>query len=279
VSKFIDETGHRYGSWTCLKYVGKRKWLCKCDCGTEKVVYISALRRNDKCKSTSCGCKKETFAFKNRDDIRCRKLYYVWNNIKCRCYCKTTPNYNWYGGKGITMCDEWRNDFETFYNWAINNGYEYLDDERKNRLQIDRIDSSKGYCPENCRWITSTENSSRTSKTNAQLEEIMLKTNDELVKEYIERKMEHNLELQKMKKEIREGWFPCKRNNYCCLKSDEKQFLFKSYVSVAMFLNIKAPQVSYRVNRKNGYINDIWHLKKITKEEFDKLSRNVEVIV
>jgi len=177
------------------------------------------------------------------------------------------------------MCDEWRNDFETFYNWAINNGYEYLDDERKNRLQIDRIDSSKGYYPENCRWITSTENSSRVSKTNAQLEEIMLKTDDELVKEYLERKMEHNLELQKQKKQIREGWFPCRRNNYCCLKSDEKQYLFKSYVSVAMFLNIKAPQISYRVNKKNGYINDIWHLVKITKEEFDELSRNVEVIV
>ena len=170
MSKFIDETGKRYGSWICIKHVGTDKWLCRCDCGIEKVVYMSSLRNGT---SKSCGCKKETFAFKNRDNINCRKLYYVWKNMISRCYCKTYHGYKMYGGKGITVCDEWKNDYETFYNWAINNGYEYFDDERKNRLQIDRIDSSKGYCPENCRWITSSENSSRASKTNAQLEEIL----------------------------------------------------------------------------------------------------------
>lgn len=279
MSKFIDETGKRYGSWTCLKHVGTDKWLCRCDCGTEKVVYISSLRRKDSAKSLSCGCKKETFAFKNKNDINCRHLYYVWKGMRTRCYCETDKSYKMYGAKGIKVCDEWKDNFEAFYNWAITNGYEYLDDEKKNRLQIDRIDSKKGYCPENCRWITSSENSSRVSKTNAQLEEIMYKSNDELVKEYIERKMEHNLELQKQKKQIREGWFLCKRNIYCCLKSDEKQYLFKSYVSVAMFLNIKASAITYRMNKKNGYINEIWHLEKLTKEDFDYLSNKLEVIV
>lgn len=70
--------------------------------------------------------------------------------MKSRCYNKNNPSYKNYGARGITVCIEWLNNFEMFYNWAINNGYD-------DNLTIDRIDNNKGYEPYNCRWITHIE--------------------------------------------------------------------------------------------------------------------------
>lgn len=82
------------------------------------------------------------------------RLYGIYNNMKQRCYNPNNPSYIYYGGKGITICREWLDDFENFYNWSMANGYE-------EDLTIDRKESNKGYCPENCRWITLDENSRR----------------------------------------------------------------------------------------------------------------------
>ena len=81
-------------------------------------------------------------------------LYRVWSNIKQRCYNASKHNFPFYQGKGIKMCDEWFNNAALFYNWAINNGWE-------KGLSIDRIDSSKDYCPENCQFISLSENSKK----------------------------------------------------------------------------------------------------------------------
>ena len=77
------------------------------------------------------------------------RLYRVWNGMKDRCLNPNSKDYRHYGGRGITICDEWKEP-TAFFNWALENGY-------REDLTIDRIDNDKGYCPNNCRWITNSE--------------------------------------------------------------------------------------------------------------------------
>lgn len=86
------------------------------------------------------------------------RLYKIFQYMKQRCYNPKKKEYKNYGGRGITICEEWLNDFINFYNWAICN--DYNDD-----LTIDRIDVNKNYCPENCRWITKTLQNKNTRYT------------------------------------------------------------------------------------------------------------------
>lgn len=83
--------------------------------------------------------------------LRKTRLYRIWSNIKTRCYNVNDTHYKRWGAKGVVMCDEWRNDFKAFYDWAMSHGY-------SDELTIDRIDNNKGYEPTNCRWVTLAEN-------------------------------------------------------------------------------------------------------------------------
>lgn len=152
-----DLVGKQIGCWTVLdeyKRVQVDKgtkilWKCKCKCGNEEFIYRDSLLNNkheycDKCKPVG---------------IRNEKLYHVYYGIKARCNDKNNPSYHKYGGKGILMCKDWEDSFETFKKWAYKNGY-----SEKSGLTIDRVDPSLGYFPHNCRWITLSENSARANR-------------------------------------------------------------------------------------------------------------------
>lgn len=150
--KFKDVTGKRYGRLVVIELYGKQKsvnyWRCKCDCGNEKIASIKLL--NNGCIK-SCGClQRESRGLKQKTHgLTHSRLFSIWTNIKTRTSnpnCSEAKNYI---GKDIKMCDEWK-DFIIFYNWAMSNGY-------SDNLSIDRIDNSKGYYPENCRWTTAKE--------------------------------------------------------------------------------------------------------------------------
>lgn len=88
------------------------------------------------------------------------RLYKVWYGIKTRCYNENASNYHNYGGRGITMCDEWLNDYDVFKEWALEHGYDYS--KSRSEQQIDRKDNDGNYCPENCRIVTQKENARNT---------------------------------------------------------------------------------------------------------------------
>lgn len=163
-SRKIDLTGMRFGNLIVLEECGRKRkevqWKCLCSCGNITYVPGYCLRTEH---TTSCGCmkgKKTPKSFRyihNKDHIN-----RAYTNMKTRCY---NPNYylfKHYGGKGITICDEWigKDGFENFYKWSMQNGY-------KPSLSIDRIDNSKGYSPDNCRWVTMKEQ--QNNRTNNRL--------------------------------------------------------------------------------------------------------------
>lgn len=178
--------GQKFNRWTVIKEVeshkqpnGKlvRMFLCKCDCKNESIVSLLSLRNNT---SKSCGCyMKEingnrigkmstTHGNTVLSGNEYKSLFFVWNNMKQRCYNQNSKKYSTYGAKGIKICDEWINNFINFRDWSIKNGYfkQSKEIKFKDKLSIDRIDSTKDYCPENCQWITVGQNSSKRHKQN-----------------------------------------------------------------------------------------------------------------
>lgn len=157
----IDHTGKRFGNLVAISYShsknGRTYWLCQCDCGNKKTINIGSVVLGH---TLSCGCYGTEMRkkFATTHGKKHTKLYKIWEGIKDR----TNPNhincqYN-YRKLNIKMCDEWRNDFMSFYNWAIANGYkeEKLPNGR-NKYEIDRINTYGNYEPNNCRWITQKE--------------------------------------------------------------------------------------------------------------------------
>lgn len=155
--KLNDLSGKKFGNLTVIERVQspKRKrvkWKCLCDCGAVTVTSGDRLIRG---VTKSCGClaKKALrdggLANKKYPDDS-QRLQQILHGMKNRCNNKNTASYQYYGGRGIQVCDEWNNDFMAFYNWAKNNGY-------SDELSIDRIDNEKNYEPVNCRWATQSE--------------------------------------------------------------------------------------------------------------------------
>ena len=148
MTALIDLTGQRFGKWFVLKRMQNSKqdkamWLCRCDCGQEKTVLSSNLRGG-----YSKSCRSCQISYRNTTHGQTgTRLYNVWTGIIARCENPNGEFYYCYGGRGIKVCKEWRNDFSTFYKWAIANGYE-------KGLSIDRINNDGNYEPSNCRFVT-----------------------------------------------------------------------------------------------------------------------------
>lgn len=158
--------GTKYGRLTIIGFQSDgRRWLwcVKCDCGNEKVVSPTDVRNG---KTKSCGCyhsessRKRATKFSNHVKDN-KRLYGIYNGMKKRCYSPKEPRYADYGGRGISICNEWmdgEHGFDNFVEWANANGY-------KDNLTIDRINVDGDYCPENCAWKTLKEQNSNKRQT------------------------------------------------------------------------------------------------------------------
>lgn len=146
----IDRTGVRYGRLVVQGRAGKQGtkllWKCRCDCGGGIVVTGNSLTTGN---TKSCGCASRDAVIGRNKAMAKHGLtnspeFYVWQGAKRRCYGAKSPNYPRYGGRGIKMCDRWRDSFINFY--------ADMGPRPSPRHQLDRINNDGDYEPGNCRW-------------------------------------------------------------------------------------------------------------------------------
>lgn len=156
--------GNKFGKLTVIKESGRTRnrsitWECKCDCGKIVIVDGVSLRNGH---TSSCGCNR--YRKLNNHSIVHKRLYQIWASMKDRCSNSNSKNFKWYGGKGIKVCEEWKNSFDSFCMWALENGYQ--EDAQRGLYTIDRINPDGNYEPSNCRFVdtkTQSRNKSTTS--------------------------------------------------------------------------------------------------------------------
>jgi len=160
-----DISGTKFNHLTAIRFVrrngkgkgvGQQVWLFECDICGEKEEKILSSVKSGKQKACSCKLGHPTHGLKKH------KLYKIWTGMKQRCYNKNNKSYLNYGGRGIKVCDEWKNDFKKFYDWAMDNGW-------KEGLHINRIDNDGDYQSNNCNCISPKENSNN-KRTNRYIE-------------------------------------------------------------------------------------------------------------
>ena len=166
-NKIKVKTGDIYGRYMIFQEVEPinycRRFECICECGTKKIVRLTKLRSGS---TQSCGCLHKEIAkkvnIKHNDRFKISPhhyLYYTWNGAKGRCYNPNNKRFKSYGERGITMYDEWKNDYVKFKEWILNNL-----GERPEEYSLDRINNNKGYEPNNLRWASDKEQSNNKQK-------------------------------------------------------------------------------------------------------------------
>ena len=192
--------GEIFGFVEVLEKTDKRKngyivYKCKCHkCGKiiSKTLGHLSRRKKQGFNNMTCGCydRKHNHLYKN--GLSNTRLRYIYAGMKARCYNKNNPSYKNYGERGIKICDEWKNNFETFYNWAIKNGY-------NENLTIERINNNGNYEPNNCKWATMLEQVRNRRNT------ILITYNNKTqsIKEWAK---EYNIELVTLRTRINRGW-------------------------------------------------------------------------
>lgn len=158
---FKDLTNRTFGYLTAICVDEERTtpkrlyWFCRCICGNTRSLQTHQLTSG---KVTSCGCKNTRVRSSPEVVFRRKRMRSIYSSMIARCHNPNCIGYKYYGYKGITVCDEWKNSFISFAEWAESNGY-------NDTLSIDRIDNSKGYCPSNCRWIPLSEQAKNMTTT------------------------------------------------------------------------------------------------------------------
>jgi len=216
-NRFIDMTGKEFTYLKVIEFAGRQVhpngsksilWKCECKCGNTVIVQGASLRNGN---TKSCGCLHHTVNKETGKMILtvCKpasthgksntRLYRIYSDMVSRCFRSSCAAYKDYGGRGITVCDEWYTPgikgnpgFVNFYNWAMENGYD-------DTLSIDRKDNDGPYAPWNCRWTTNEiqGNNRRTTK-------FLLIGNEKLSYTNIERK--YGLKRNTISQRFRSGW-------------------------------------------------------------------------
>ena len=149
--------GQRFGKLVVIeeskrrRHEGRACWVCQCDCGNTTIVETKHLRNGE---TRSCGCLRTAHWYKH--GLSKTRIAGIWNNMKQRCENPNGNEYKYYGGRGITVCQEWH-DLPAFVEWAMSHGY-------SDGLTIDRINTNGNYTPENCRWVTQAEQMKNTRR-------------------------------------------------------------------------------------------------------------------